>query len=331
MTKSNSGTPKYMATLADIAHLTNNDADTLLLEFDPNCLVPLGRNGHGIAPGNVRRFLSERGTDYSFRTVVSLNLRGGIGKTTVSINTATRAAQYGFKTCLLDMDSQGSASLAFDVIPEPEDPIFYDVWQNPGETLMDSLRQLDEFLYLLPSSLENGLLDSALSNPASQKSAVRRVCDVLRSNGFDLVVIDCPPSLGAAVVSSICAADTVVIPVASDPFSIRGLELTLGEIASITGTFGLSAPSVTALFNRFDKRERMSFDALETLKSKFPDHLSPVIIRTSAEYAKALARRETIFASFSKSHAKDDYDMFIIRLLRIGGLAAREEVAHAQG
>ncbi|MBI5814470.1 MAG: ParA family protein [Nitrospinae bacterium] len=275
--------------------------------------------------------LSNGGVDYSFRTIANLNLRGGIGKTTVSINTATRAAQYGFKTCLLDMDSQGSASLAFDAIPEPGDPIFYDVWQKPDETVMNSLCELDENLYLLPSSLENGLLDSALTNPASQKNAVRGVCEVLRANGFDLIVMDCPPSLGAAVISSICAADTVVIPVAPDPFSIRGLELTLGEIMSITETFGLAPPSITALFNRFDKREKMSFDALETLRRVFGDHLSPVVIRTSTDYAKALARRETIFAGFSKSQAKEDYDMFIKSLLRLDGFATRGDAGYGQG
>jgi chromosome partitioning protein len=69
------------------------------------------------------------------------------------------------------------------------------------------------------------------------------VCDALRTLGFDLVVVDCPPSLGAGPISAACAADVIVVPAGNDAFSLRGIELTMEEVATIRETFGL--PPVT--------------------------------------------------------------------------------------
>ncbi len=270
-----------------------------------------------LAPANVKALLQARGVDYRFRTIAHINLRGGIGKTTASTSLALRAAHYGFQTCLLDLDPQGSASLAYDALPEPDDPIFYDVWSKPEDMLTPALRQVDDSLYLLPSSLENSMLDSAMANPGLQKNAVRNSLAVLQARGFDLAVIDCPPSLGTAVISTICAADIVVIPVWSDPFSLKGLELTVGEIQAICDTFGIPAPAIRVLYARYDRRERISERTLDYLRQHYADLLLPDIIRTSSEFSKALAKRQSVFASRRKNSAADDYDSYVRSLLNI--------------
>jgi chromosome partitioning protein len=274
----------------------------------PRTLVP---------PAVVRELLRQRGIAYAPRTVGVVNLRGGIGKTTCTITVASRAAQYGFKTCILDLDAQGSASLAFDKVPEEDEPIFYDVWQKPGELVMDSLKQIDDFFYILPSTLENGLLDVSLLNPAAQKNAVRNVCAALATEGFDLVAIDCPPSLGAAVISTICAADLLVIPLWSDTFSFKGVDLTLQEIRSICQTFNLEVPEVKLLYSRHDKREKLAGRALERLNTEYREFFAPTVIQTSTEFSRALARKETIFATRRSSPAKAAYDKFIREILEL--------------
>lgn len=305
---------KYHTTLLDLVALTGNSLKEIGVSFKEH--LPPGTDPRRIKipPKEVRSHLQNRGVDYSFKIIAHINLRGGIGKTTSSITTASRLGQYGFKTCILDLDPQGSASLAFNFVLEDEDPVFYDVWQKPDEILMGSLRQIDDYLYLLPSSLENSLLDSRLSNPAQQKNAVRGVCEELKANGFDMAIIDCPPSLGSGVISSICAADIIVIPIGNDPFSFRGLELTLTEIQSICETFGLPLPEIKILFSKFDRREKMSTEALNLLDKKYKQYFIPFVIRTSTEFSKALSRRETVFASTVKNPAKEDYDNYVKHL-----------------
>jgi chromosome partitioning protein len=179
------------------------------------------------------------------------------------------------------------------------------------------LRTIRENLALLPSSLENALLDASLINPGSQKKAVKGVCDALTECGYDTIIIDCPPSLGIAVISTICAVDVVVIPVGSDAFSVRGLEITLNEIASIRDTFGLPMPEIRILFSRHDRREKVSGDMLDSLRRRYA-YLPLTVIGTSSEFSKALAAGKTVFSSFRKSQARDDYDRYVRDILGIG-------------
>ncbi len=217
----------YLMTAEELGLLTRQTVTTVLQAFPADQRVTLFPGAVALPPHVVRPYLKARGVSYAPRVIAHINLKGGTGKTTSVISAATRAAQYGFNTCILNMDSQASASLAFNMLLNDDDPIFCDVWQRPHEMVMEAVQQIDESLWILPSSLENGLLDVQLINPASQKHAVRGVCEELRHHDIDLILLDCPPSLGTAVIPTICAADTIVIPVCGDAFSRKGLELTI--------------------------------------------------------------------------------------------------------
>jgi chromosome partitioning protein len=312
-----SDSPRYVISTNELAGVLDQAKDKFSKVFDKNLLIKLPGGKRGIPPQMLRAYLSEKGVDYSFRVIAYINLKGGTGKTTSTISTATRAAQYGFKTCILDMDSQANASLAFDRMPDEDDPIFFDIWQNPTNMVMGSLQRIDDHLYILPSSLENSMLDINLINPGSQKGAVRGVCDVIGDNGFDLAVIDCPPSLGTAVISTICAADILVVPVCSDPFSIKGLEFTLREVDSICDTFRLEKPKIYILLTKFDKRLAISANAFNRMSDSYPESLIPFPIRTSSEYSKMIEKKQTVFAWTGKSRAKNDYDRYVRYLLEM--------------
>lgn len=304
-------------TIRELSTLTGLSAATVESSLKPETIIPLTAATNGADADGVKRFLEEQGVAYPSRIIAHITMRGGIGKTTATISSAVRASQYGFRVCVLDLDPQGSSTLAFNAAPEEDDPIFFDIWQNPREMLPNALKQIRQNLALLPSSLENALLDASLINPGSQKKAVRGVCEVLAAIGYDTIIIDCPPSLGIAVISTICAADTIVIPVGSDTFSMRGLEITLTEITSIRDTFGLPMPKIRILFTRYDRREKVSRDLLNTLRSRY-GHLPLTVIGTSSEFSKALAAGGTIFSSFRKSQARDDYDRYVREIFEIG-------------
>jgi chromosome partitioning protein len=309
--------PKYIITVDELSKLTGHPVHDILPCFDQQDVIKMSGGNVGIPPHKTREYLSQRGVDYSFKVIAHINLKGGTGKTISAISVATRVVQYGFKTCIVDLDSQGSASLAFNMVPAEDDPIFCDVWQRPAEMVMGALKSIEEYLYILPSSLENGLLDIHLMNPVSQKNAVRGVCKELKTHGFDIVMIDCPPSLGTAVISTICAANIIIIPVCCDAFSLKGLKLTLNEISAICETFNLEQPVIKILYTKFDKRVKIALDVSTRLSSQYKDYLIPFPIRTSTEFAKALEEKMTVFASSRKSHAKEDYDLYVRELLGI--------------
>lgn len=307
---------KYLLTPTELASVVGKSVPGVSKAFKDFETVELAGRRVGLPPELVRQYLEKEGVNYSFRTISHLNLRGGIGKTTASTTLATRAVQYGHRVVLLDLDSQGSASLNFNIIPNENDPVFIDVWQDQRK-LKDALVKIEEHLFILPSSLNNGLLDSALSKPSDQKAAVKSVCRELQKLGFTLVIIDCPPSLGAAIVSTICASDTIVIPVGSDIFSTRGLKLTLEEIQSVCSTFNVAIPETRILFSKYDGREKLSISTLTELAQDpvYSKLLLPCFIRTSSELPKVTKDRETVFSRLKKSTAREDYDMYARQIL----------------
>ncbi len=159
--------PAYILTTAELGELTGHPEHRLLAAFGERDTLNLGGGKVGIPSRLIRRFLAARGLDYRFRVIAHVNLKGGVGKTTSAVSLATRAAQYGFKTCILDVDSQASASLAFGVIAADDEPIFIDIWQQADAMVMGALREIQEGLFLLPSALENGC------NPSPAVCAIR--------------------------------------------------------------------------------------------------------------------------------------------------------------
>lgn len=307
---------KYLLTPTELASVVGKSVAGVSKAFKDLETVELAGRRVGLPPESVRRYLEKEGVSYKFKTLSHLNLRGGIGKTTSSTSLATRAVQYGHRVALLDLDSQGSASLNFNIIPNEDDPVFIDVWQDPRK-LKNALIKIEEHLSILPSSLNNGLLDSTLSKPSDQKTAVKSICRELEKLGFTLVIIDCPPSLGAAIVSTICASDVIVIPVGSDIFSTRGLKLTIEEIQSVCSTFNIEIPEIRILFSKYDGREKLSITTLTELAQDpiYSKLLLPCFIRTSSELPKVTKDKETIFARLKKTTAREDYDTYARQIL----------------
>lgn len=314
---------KYLLTPSELAEVVKKSLPAISKHFRDQT-IPLSGRRAGIHPDQVKEYLKKAGMDYSFKVISHLNLRGGCGKTTAAVTLATRAKQFGHNVCILDLDSQASATLTFNIVAKPDQPVFLDIYDDPRK-VKKALIAIEPNLTILPSSLNNGLLDAHFAGkPALIKNAVSDVCSELKKLGFSLVIIDCSPSLSASVISTVCASDLIVIPVGSDVFSRRGLELTVSEIKSICKTFNMTIPKIKILFSKYDGREKISIEALGELAqdSSFSKFLLPCFIRASSELPKAAKNGQTIFGSFKKSSAREDYDMYAREILGLDKVQA---------
>lgn len=164
----------------------------------------------------------------------------------------------------------------------------------------------------------------------AQREAVKGVCDKLFELGFDAVFIDCPPSLGAAVISSVAASDNIVIPIGTDRFSLRGLELSLQEIRCIRRAFGLGEPNVQVLFTKYDRRESASKESYDRVRGQYAEQLFPTPVPTSTQFSKAFSRGETIFDSGGRMACKQAYDAFLLQLLRCAAAVTESQQTSAR-
>lgn len=284
---------------------------------DEQLSLPGGRRAltRAAAGRLTRAALAQRHAGGAAGPIAFINLKGGVGKTTLATNLAARASQWGLRVCVLDLDPQASSTLALAGEPDEETPVFLDLWQRPADALPSALWPIAEGLDLLPSSLDNTLLDGQLAHPAQQKRAVRGVCEQLTNLGYDLILIDCPPALGTAVISTLCAVRQLVIPVCADAFSLKGLRLTLEEMAAIGEAFALPPPRVRVLFNRHDRRERLHGDTLAELRTRHGANLMNSVLRVSSQYARALAAGQSVFANPRQPVAAADLDACLRELL----------------
>ncbi len=277
-----------------------------------------------IPPEVVRQQLQRHNLIGSNIIAAFINLKGGTGKTTSAVTFAQRSCHYGRRVCVVDIDPQASASFMLASQDLGEAASLIDIWDKPDEATTH-LIEINKELRLLPSSLDNSLLDLQLSKPGHQKNALRSCCSELLSNN-DLIVVDCPPSLGAGVISTICAADLLVIPTTADRFALRGIELTISETTAIAETFGLEPPKILILLTHYDRRIRMSKEVFSDLQKRYGDRVIGRPIRTSSNFAKALDARKTVFEISSAKKAQNDYDYMTRILLNLSDNAGDKPI-----
>lgn len=249
---------------------------------------------------------------FSFQIV-----KGGTGKTSLCLGLGVRASLYGARTLLIDLDQQGNLTKACR-IKTHDKPIMIELI-NQDMSIEEGIVSVFDGLDLLPSRIENALLDSNLMLKRLPLDRVYREMIEPLKQKYDLILIDCPPALGSSVTAASIASDRVISPVTPSEFSLEGLEITSREIANIEKTFKLMVP-VCPILNEFDPRTSLSHDTMRFLVSH-PTHsknLIRTVIRRSQEFENVLAKGMSIFDSLITTTAKEDVDLLARELLRIG-------------
>ncbi len=295
----------------DLAALVKIEPKQLLIEIEKT-FGPL-RMKSILPPGVVRRFLSSKGYKYPEKTVSFQMLKGGVAKTTSALNFGLRAAQYGSRVLFIDLDQQ--ANLTFALGQDAEN---LNVWVDVIEkktTLANCLLKIDDGIDLVPSSLNNSVLDRVLLN--SNRNWSQSVLGPLKEvrAHYDLVIIDTAPNLSAINTAVTCASDLVVLPINPDKFSLQGVQKNLADLAELKQEFSLDFKT-QILFTKFDGRESASREILSQCIDLFEDMLMKNYIRTSAEIKNSIGSSKSLFSA--KSNAKEDYDSVTKELLGWG-------------
>ena len=245
-------------------------------------------------------------------------VKGGVGKTTLSEALAVRACLYGIRVLCIDVDQQANLTKGFAMDKQAKEcPVMIDLIENRAN-VSDSILQVLPGLDLIPSRLDNVTLDGYLmvhrQNPLTVFNTV--FSDTYKA--YDLVIFDCPPTLGATVCASMLASDIVIAPLNPDVYSYEGIEIMDKETKSIREQFGKEI-NWKILLNKFDSKTILSTDYISQIfkDPKFSEKLLKSVIRTSQEFPNAKKKDKTIFDSLRKSTAKEDIDALTREVLQL--------------
>lgn len=214
------------------------------------------------------------------------NQKGGVGKTTTTVNLAASLAATKRKVLLIDLDPQGNATMGSGVDKSQLDKSVYELLTDRC-TLPEALHRSEEGGYdLLPANADLTAAEVELLEMKMKESRLRYVLASAR-NDYDFILIDCPPSLNMLTVNALVAADGVLIPMQCEYYALEGLSALLNTIQRISSVFNPALEIEGLLRTMYDPRNSLTRDVSEQLTEHFGDRLYQTVIPRNVRLAEA--------------------------------------------
>jgi chromosome partitioning protein len=277
------------------------------------------------------------------RRIAVINQKGGVGKTTTAANLGVALSRRGHSVLLIDLDPQSHLSLHLGIDVQEDQPNIYDVLVS-GRTVTDVRREIGGGLWMLPAHRELYHAESELVSVIGRETILS---DALASHGdgYDFLLIDCPPSLGILSLNGLCAAGEVLIPMQAHFLSLQGVGKLLETIQLVHSRINPKLRVGGVLLCMYDCGTRLSGEVLQDLKSFFADNRNAdtpwsaakiyhTVIRRNIKLAESPSHGLSVLDYAPNSHGAIDYMRLAGEVLdEQGALAGQplDAVAHLAG
>ena len=250
----------------------------------PDFPVPPPLNSHGPA-----------------RIIALCNQKGGVGKTTTTINLAAALAEYGRRVLVVDFDPQGAASVGLGINPHELDDTVYTLLMDRKAQLADIVRPTSiEGLDVLPANIDLSAAEVQLVGEVARESVLSRALRPAEAD-YDVILVDCQPSLGLLTVNALTAAHGVLIPLACEFFALRGVALLIETVEKVRDRLNPRLHVDGIIGTMHDPRTLHSKEVLARVQEAFGDQLLHTVIRRTVKFPDSSVAAEPI-TTFAPNH-----------------------------
>ncbi|WP_141762973.1 ParA family protein [Corynebacterium sp. HMSC070H05] len=231
------------------------------------------------------------------RVITVANQKGGVGKTTTSVNLAASLSRQGMKVLVIDLDPQGNASTALGAEHTSGTTSSYEVLIGEADAADAVQAHADnENLYCIPATIDLAGAEIELVSMVRREyrlhDAIRR--GFMQEHGFDYVFIDCPPSLGLLTINAMTAVDEVLIPIQCEYYALEGVGQLLGNIGMIREHLNHNLHISAILLTMYDARTRLAADVADEVRGQFGQVVLNNVIPRSVKVSEAPGYGQTV-------------------------------------
>lgn len=274
--------------------------------------------GSGLAQSSSPALRAMRGRDpepapltsHGPATVLAMcNQKGGVGKTTSTINLGAALAGYGRRVLVVDLDPQGALSAGLGVASHQLEHTIYDLMLDPKTQLTDVLIPTSvDGLDLIPANIDLSAAEVQLINEVGREHTLARALRPVL-HAYDYILIDCQPSLGLLTVNALACAQGVIIPLAAEFFSLRGVALLVDTISKVQDRINPDLDVSGVLVTMYDGRTMHAREVLSMLVQRFGDSVYDTVISRTVKFPETTVAGEPITSYAPSSGAADSYRM----------------------
>lgn len=251
------------------------------------------------------------------RTIVIANQKGGVGKTTTTINLSASLASLGKKVLVIDMDPQGNTTSGLGVEKDQVENTVYELLL--GECTLEESMQKEVFenLSVIPSNINLAGAEIELIGVDEKEYLLKKELDKVKEE-YDFILIDCPPSLNMLTINSMCAGDTVLVPIQCEYYALEGLSQLMHTIELVQDRLNPELEIEGVVFTMYDARTNLSLQVVENVKNNLNQTIYKSIIPRNVRLAEAPSHGLPITEYDAKSTGAEAYRMLAEEVIHRG-------------